>query len=213
MCDYIAQFYAQNNGKLCVINGAERNMIFWPSDEFTACHFYPQSNLSRLHTRRKNINCTAHPEAIIVRSPDIDVFVLLIYYSDFMNGTLLFDTGAGNKWRLIAVNDTAACVVRDVCNALLGFHAFTGCDFTRAFVCKGKKRPYSLMKSNRLYVDTMQNLGNSTEHATQNVQLGLQLCVPVATWPAEVCLCQVWITKCSRRQECQKWNLPVMLRR
>jgi hypothetical protein len=40
---------------------------------------------------------------IIVRSPDTDVFVLLLNFAQRIEQTVLFDTGTGNKRRLINV--------------------------------------------------------------------------------------------------------------
>ena len=57
-------------------------------------------------------------------------------------------TGAGNKARIVCINDIVqklASKVRDVdvsihdyCNAILGVYCFTGCDTISAMVGKGK---------------------------------------------------------------------------
>ena len=40
---------------------------------------------------------------IIIRSPDTDVFLLLLHHSDLITQSHLFDTGTGNKRRLLDI--------------------------------------------------------------------------------------------------------------
>jgi len=44
------------------------------------------------------------PCSIVVSSPDTDVFVLLLYYAKDIKKSLLFQTGSGNKRRLIDIH-------------------------------------------------------------------------------------------------------------
>ncbi|KAK3106630.1 hypothetical protein FSP39_024006 [Pinctada imbricata] len=80
-----------------------------------------------------------HIESIQVRSPDTDVFVLLLKFSLKMEKPILFDTGTGNKRRLINVTEIAKQMDEHLVNALPAFHAFTGSDSTSFFVGRGKK--------------------------------------------------------------------------
>jgi len=116
---------------------------------------------------------------------------ILLYYAGHMKGNILFDTGVGNKRRLIAVADIAACVGKDVCNALLGLHAFTGCDCTSAFVRKGKKRPYILMKSDHHFLETMQGFGSNVDNVSQSITLGVHKFV-CANRRVLVCFCRCY---------------------
>ncbi|XP_025836082.1 uncharacterized protein LOC108740487 [Agrilus planipennis] len=43
--------------------------------------------------------------------------------------------------------------------SLIGFHAFTGCDFNPAFFNKGKKRPFTLLKKNVEFQQEFATLG------------------------------------------------------
>jgi hypothetical protein len=97
-------------------------------------------------------------KTIIVRSPDTDVLVLLVYYAVFTNCCILFDTGVGNKRRLLSVRKILSGIGNETAKVLPGFHAFTGCDCTSAFVRKGKKLPYKIMSQNPLFVSMFQNL-------------------------------------------------------
>ena len=51
----------------------------------------------------------------------------------------------------------------NICNALIGFNAFTGCDSVSTFVGKGKKTAFSLLSKLDHLCETMKNLGDSPE--------------------------------------------------
>ena len=76
--------------------------------------------------------------AIIIRSPDNDMFVLLTNYSQNIDIPLLMDTGVGDKRHLINLTSAVQGVGPKLCNALLSFHAFTGCNTISSFVLKCK---------------------------------------------------------------------------
>ena len=79
---------------------------------------------------------------IVIRSPDTDVFILLIAYTSGMNQQVLFETGTGNKKRLLNIPAIASAVGEDIAKALPGLHSFTGSDCTSAFVRKWKVTPF-----------------------------------------------------------------------
>lgn len=85
---------------------------------------------------------TSSNSTVIVRSPDTDVLVLLTSHTQGLAQTLLFDTGVGNKRRLIDIKAIARELGEGLCQALPALHSFTGCDTTSAFVKKGKIKPY-----------------------------------------------------------------------
>ena len=71
---------------------------------------------------------------IAVRSTDTDLLVLLSKYSQNIDYTILFDTGMGNKRRLLNVSDIVFSKGPELCYILPAFYSFTGCDTTSAFV-------------------------------------------------------------------------------
>jgi len=105
---------------------------------------------------------------IVVRSPDTDVFILLLAYSSYIRTRVLFDTGNGTARRLLAVNEFAAKLGEDIVNALSGFHAFTGCDTTSAFVHRGKRRPFAIIKSSCEFTALFQQFGKNAEPLSIN---------------------------------------------
>ena len=105
--------------------------------------------------------------SIIVRSPDTDVFVILISYSTEIMHDLFFDTGHGNKRRLIKVQDIKHEIGCEIATALPGLHAFTGCDSTSAFMRKGKKGPLQILRRYTQYVKVFQQLGEEAKNLSE----------------------------------------------
>ena len=96
---------------------------------------------------------------ITVRSPDTDVFILLLRYADKVTQKILFDTGVSNKRRLVDIKTVAQNVGKEICSALPALHAFSGADATSAFVRKGKLAPLKILKQNPEYIKTFSQLG------------------------------------------------------
>ena len=67
-------------------------------------------------------------ENIVIRTPDTDVFVIAIYASLSFASNIIFLTGTGNNRRMISINSIKEQLGDSLCDALPGFHAFTGKD-------------------------------------------------------------------------------------
>jgi hypothetical protein len=77
-----------------------------------------------------------------VKSPDTDIFFLLLHYAWRIGDlTILFDTGTGNKQRLLNMTELADAYTPDYCTALMGVHAYSGCDTKSAFKGVGEMKP------------------------------------------------------------------------
>lgn len=107
---------------------------------------------------------TSLPSAstIIVRSPDTDVLVLLARYCKDIQLTVLFDTGVGNKRRLLNVNEIVQNTGEDICSVLPAIHCFTGCDTTSAFVRRGKIAPIKLIEKTPQFIQILSRVGQET---------------------------------------------------
>ncbi len=79
--------------------------------------------LHALHASQLHLN-------VIIRSPDTDVFIILLSASSHVDSRLLFETGVKEKARIIDITCLASQLGDNQCKALIGFHAFTG-----KFVC------------------------------------------------------------------------------
>ena len=95
----------------------------------------------------------------VVRSPDTDIFFILLYYAHKINLTVYLDTGFGKHRKLINVSAIASSFGNEYCDALLGFYVYTGEDCTSAFKGKGKVGPLKKLQKNPRFLKTFQNLG------------------------------------------------------
>ena len=75
-----------------------------------------------LHAKHASINYND----IVIRSPDTDVFILMLGQKSSIDANLYLDTGAGNYRRVIDINKIQESVGTTVSSALIGFHPFTG---------------------------------------------------------------------------------------
>ena len=75
-----------------------------------------------LHAKHASI---AH-QAITVRSPDTDVFILMLGHKGAIDAALYFDTGSGNLRKVLDIDQCYRELGSSLCEALIGFHAFTG---------------------------------------------------------------------------------------
>lgn len=99
---------------------------------------------------------------IRVKSPDSDVFFLLQYYAPKIEDVnILFDTGTGNKKRLINVSEMANGMREVHAEALLSLHAFTGCDSTSCFKGIGKLKPLKVLQNMPKFESPLARLGDS----------------------------------------------------
>jgi len=106
---------------------------------------------------------------IIIRSPDTDVFLLLVAYCHNIGQRVLFDTGVGNKRRLLIVQEVSAALGSEVLNGLLGLHSFTGCDTTSAFVRKGKVSPLKVLDRNPECFPMFHEMGSTPDVITETM--------------------------------------------
>ena len=99
-------------------------------------------------------------EVIRIRSPDSDVLFIALHHASDLEVTLLFDTGSGNKKRLVNVTELARGYGRQFCSAVMALHAFTHCDTTSAFKGVGKVRPIKLLQKMPAYQPVLASLGD-----------------------------------------------------
>ncbi|GFN92492.1 hypothetical protein PoB_001899800 [Plakobranchus ocellatus] len=113
-------------------------------------------------------------ERVIVRSPDSDVFLLLLSFSDAISKPLIFDTSSGNNRRQLNITDLAATIPKRLRDAIIGLHAFTGCDSTSCFAGKGKLkelRMLQLLQGDQDHQDTFSRIGTLETISGQDMQV------------------------------------------
>ena len=81
--------------------------------------------------------------------------VLAVYYSSQISGSLVLATGTGDKRRFIDVNGISQKDGENICEALPGLHAFTGCDSVSTFSGKGKQSAVKVILKDERLCETM----------------------------------------------------------
>ena len=102
-------------------------------------------------------------DAVRIRSPDSDVFFIALHHASKFEITILFNTGTGNKRRLLNISDIAKEYGQVMCTALMSLHAFTHCDTISAFKGVEKVRPIKLLQKTEAFQETMSTLGDTWE--------------------------------------------------
>ena len=100
---------------------------------------------------------------IMVRSSDTDVLVILTGMATRMpqTSTIMMDYGSANNRRIINVTDIAVKLEQTqagLSEALIAFHALTGCDFNSSFYGKGKAVPFSHLEKDKNHVVALRSL-------------------------------------------------------
>ena len=98
----------------------------------------------------------------------------------------------------------------DVCKALLGMHAFTGCDTMRAFARKGKIRALAILKANAEFKEAFAQLG-VLWNLPPNLHVKLEefVCKLCATRPATTSIdALLYNLFCARKGDTESHQLP-----
>ena len=99
-----------------------------------------------------------------VRTPDSDIFFILLQYIDRLAGlTVLFDTGTGKHRRLINMTEVGEAYTPEYRAALLALHAFCGCDTTSAFKGRGHILPIKTLEKLPRFTRSLARLGDAWE--------------------------------------------------
>jgi hypothetical protein len=116
---------------------------------------------------------TSSTADIIVRSPDTDVFMLLLYYGNQLQQNVYFDTGVSNKRRILDITFLINLHGAQMCSALLALHVFSGCDTTSAFIRKGKITVKKVFEKYTAFLDVFKTLGE-TDSVTEDCHSELE---------------------------------------
>ena len=82
-----------------------------------------------------------------VKSPDSYIFFILLHHaSTFPTVTILFDTGTGNKQRLLNISELANMLTPEYSTTLMALHIYTACDTTSASRGLGKVKPLKALQ-------------------------------------------------------------------
>ena len=103
------------------------------------------------------------PRSIVVRCIDTDVLIILLFHTENIEGFVWMDVGLdrNNTRRYVDVTKFSGELGREMCSALPAIHAFTGCDYTSAFLRKGKSRPVDIVERSPRFMNAFKELGTS----------------------------------------------------
>ncbi|XP_046860784.1 uncharacterized protein LOC124454014 [Xenia sp. Carnegie-2017] len=87
-----------------------------------------------LHPNHASQSC----DSVLIKSPDTDVFVLMLFFCHIIQCDLFLETGVNEKTRIINIGFVQQKIGEEKSKALIGFHAYTGCDSTSSFYGRSK---------------------------------------------------------------------------
>ena len=121
--------------------------------------------------------------SIVVVSEDTDVFVLCIAFADNVTCPLYVKCGSKTWVQYVDVGKVTEMLGAAKCKALLGVHAFSGCDTVSAFAGRGKLSCLCLMV---------------TDHMETLTQLGMNWSLSDALFASlELLTCRIYIARCN----------------
>lgn len=95
----------------------------------------------------------------MVRTPDTDILMILLYHASKINLSIYLDHGSGKHRVQVNVTELSESLGPDYCSTLLGFYVFTGEDCTSAFKGKGKVNPLKKLQKNPKLHNAFKQLG------------------------------------------------------
>ena len=99
----------------------------------------------------------------IIRSPDTDIFFILLSHASNISCNVYFDTGRANLRRLYNITEISQQFGQKKCSSLLALHAFSGCDTTSSFKGIGKIKPMKTLEKHSKFEDAFAELGDTEE--------------------------------------------------
>lgn len=163
----------ESNLKLYATYGDKCNLLVFVRDSFPDVRVIDdlRSDHEEADTRMlaHAKNAAQDYARIIIRSPDTDVAIMCIAFTNqFHPSSLYFATGVKTKRRVLSM-DTMHQSLKDIHQllpaALLGFHALTGCDSTSAFYGKGKRSSFNVVKQDEVSLQTLGKIGEEFSSA------------------------------------------------
>ena len=104
-------------------------------------------------------HASANYKAIVIVAEDTDVFILCLAFQSQIKSGMYIKCGSASRIRYIDIQKVADAIGLNVCAALLGLHAYTGCDSVSSFSGRGKLTALKLLQNNVNFQDTFKQLG------------------------------------------------------
>ena len=98
-------------------------------------------------------------QQILIKSSDTDVEVLACYFQEHISADIFLLSGTRSRARVINVTQVCEQLGVEVCRALPGLHALTGCDTVSSFAGKGKKAALDIVKADKDSRESIHRIG------------------------------------------------------
>ena len=108
---------------------------------------------------------------VAIKSPDTDVFLLIDAMEQNFSADLYFMTGNQNHSRIILLKKVCDKVGSDICNSIIGFHVFTGCDSVSSFHGKEKRKAWKVLSDNTKSKEAFEILGNEVDPTDETYEM------------------------------------------
>ena len=104
--------------------------------------------------------------AVVVAAEDTDMLLLCLAFSANVSCPIFQKCGTKNRVRYLDITKLRQGLGEGICNALIGMHAYTGCDTVSAFAGLGKLGALKLLTKSEHFQDVFLELGQSWELST-----------------------------------------------
>ena len=108
-------------------------------------------------------------KSVQVRSPDSDIYFILLHHATKIGLKIYFDTGSGNKKRILNITEQSKELGEKRCEALLSLHALTGCDTSSCLKGKGKIQPIKVLEKHEKFDDVLCKIGEDWNLGQESV--------------------------------------------
>ena len=149
------QFYA-TCGETCYFLSQQECQVV---EELKSCHEEADIRMF-LHANNASQN---EPQTVVIVSEDTYVMILCVGYCKKINCFLYQKCGTQNQTRYMNISNLAQLLGDNLCDALAGIHAFTGCDSVSAFAGQGKLSAPKLVRGNSAFKESFNLMGTSWE--------------------------------------------------
>ncbi len=102
-------------------------------------------------------------KSVIITAEDTDVMVLCLSVCSKIPCSMYQKCGTKNRARFLEINKLSRVLGGSVCDALVGMHAFTGCDTVSAFTGRGQITAFKQMKLEKTFQNAFKELGRPWE--------------------------------------------------
>ena len=97
--------------------------------------------------------------SVTVIADDTDVMILCLAFVHQIYCDIYIGCGNKNRTKLLSINKIASTLGKEVCESLLGYHAYTGCDTVSAFSGQGKLKGLKLVTQSKDFQRAFKDMG------------------------------------------------------